>query len=77
MTIRHTPHQLRGAPPVERAAGVAAGGGPRFDPLPTLWRHLAERVPSPAAAGRRGGASGENTRLVPTLGMMVSNGTCR
>ena len=40
MTIRHTSRPLRGAPPVERAAGVAAGGGPRFDPLPALWRPL-------------------------------------
>ena len=40
MTIRHTSHPLRGAPPVERAAGVAVGGGLRFDPLSALWRHL-------------------------------------
>ena len=38
MTIRHTPH--RNAPPVERAVGDAPGGGPRFDPLSALWRHL-------------------------------------
>ena len=36
MTIRHTPHQLRGAARVERAVG----GGPRFDPPPVLWHHL-------------------------------------
>ena len=38
MTIRDTPH--RNAPPVERAVGDAPGGGPRFDPLSALWRHL-------------------------------------